>query len=173
VDFQLPDAIAVLSHTPHALNALLADLPPCWTDATEGEGTWSPRIVVTHLLGAERTNWIPRARIILGEGPRALPPLHPAAQVREMPALAVPALLAALTRERAGNLALLDSWHLDARQLDRTAVHPEFGTVSLRQLIATWAVHDLAHLAQIARVMASQYRGAVGPWVAYLRILQT
>lgn len=173
MEFQLPDAIALLSRTPPALNALLIDQSPRWTDATEHEGTWSPHQVVTHLLDAERTNWIPRARIFLADGPRSLPPLDPDAQMRAMPPMGLPELLTEFARARAANLALLDRWHLDARQLLRTAMHPEFGTVTLQQLLATWTAHDLAHLAQIARVMASQYRGAVGPWIAYLRFLRT
>lgn len=170
--FALPDAVALLSRTPRTLQALLAGLPSSWTDATEADGTWSPAMVVTHLLCADRTNWIPRARIILADGPRALPRIDPDAEVRAFGPIVLPDVLAEFARVREGNLALLASWALDAAQMRRTGEHPEFGTVTLAQLLATWTAHDLSHLAQIARVMASPYREAVGPWGRYLRVMR-
>jgi hypothetical protein len=172
MDFELTAGIAVLERTPHALRAKLAGLPSAWTDATEGPDTWSPRIVVGHLIQGERTNWIPRARLILEQGPqrrfapfdRLAPPAN-----GEPPPLA--GLLDGFARLRAGNLATLVGWRLSDDQLSLQGEHPEFGPVTLRELLATWVAHDLAHVAQTARVMAKQYRDAVGPWRAYLAVM--
>jgi hypothetical protein len=172
MDFDLTAGRAVLERTPDALRALLAGLPPDWTDATEGPGTWSPYVVVGHLVHGERTNWIPRARLILAQGPqRRFTPFDrlPGAGDGERPSLA--ALLDELARLRAENLATLAAWRLTEPQLDLEGEHPEFGAVTLRQLLATWVAHDLAHVAQTARVMAKQYREAVGPWRAYLGVM--
>ncbi len=170
--FALPDAVAVLSRTPHVLRSLLADLPTTWTEASEGPGTWSPTQVVAHLIVTDRTNWVPRARIFLADGARALPVFDPGAGLDVTAGRGLLELLTEFEETRAACLAELSGWALSDAELDRTAVHPAFGTVLLRQLLATWATHDLSHLAQIARVMASQYRDAVGPWCAYLRVLQ-
>jgi len=166
------DAIPLLERTPSTLRALLAGLPDAWTDATEGPGTWSPVVVVAHLLSAERTNWIVRARAMVDatESSPTLPAFDRDAP-REHAAESLAALLDAFAGARAANLATLAGWRLGDAQLARTGVHPEFGTVTLGQLLATWVAHDLTHLAQIARVMAAQYRDQVGPWRAYLRVL--
>lgn len=180
MDFRLPEAVALLSQTPRTLRSLLGTLPPCWTDATEAPDTWSPTMVVAHLLCADRTNWIVRARIMLADGPhtpsqaqpRVFPRIDPDAQVREMRHIPLSDLLIQFAQARAVCLAQLESWQLGEAELRRTGEHPEFGTVTLAQLLATWTAHDLSHLAQIARVMATQYREAVGPWGAYLRVMR-
>lgn len=173
MDFLLSDAVAVLARTPRTLRALLTDLPPAWCDAVERPETWSPTMVVAHLLSADRTNWIPRVRILLADGAREFPPFDREAQVRAMQEARLPDLLDAFERERADSLAQLAQLDLGTSDLHRTGIHPEFGTITLGQLLATWTTHDLSHLAQITRVMAVQYREAVGPWRAYLRILQS
>ena len=172
MDFELTAGIAVLERTPAALRALLAGLPAVWTDATEGPGTWSPYVVVGHLVHGERTDWVPRARLILARGPeRRFAPFDRFAQLRESEGKSLAALLDEFARLRAESLATLAGWRLTDADLALTGEHPEFGAVTLRQLLATWVAHDLSHVAQTARVMATQYRGAVGPWRAYLPIM--
>jgi hypothetical protein len=163
---------AVLERTPGVLRALLLDIPSEWADGTEGPGSWSPAMVVQHLAGEERGNWIPRARAILRQGgSRVLPPVDRAAPGTRGDPRALAALLDEFSVLRAENLATVGSWALAPEDLEREGEHPELGRVTLGQLLATWAAHDLTHLAQIARVMAKQYREAVGPWRAYLPIM--
>lgn len=172
MDFDLTSSLAVLERTPSTLKALLSGLPPVWTDATEGPETWSPYVIVGHLIHGELTDWIPRAQIILAQGPeRRFTPYDRFAQFRESQGKSLPDLLDKFARLRADNLAILAGWQLTEDQLALEGEHPDFGPVALRQLLATWVAHDLGHLAQIARVMAKQYREEVGPWRAYLPIL--
>ena len=173
MDFDLAHGVAVLERTPHTLRALLAGLPPAWTDATEGPDTWSPYVVVGHLVHCERADWIPRARIILAQGPdRRFTPLDREAQFRESQGKRLPELLDEFARLRAENLATLVGWALTDQELGLEGEHPEFGPVMLRQLLATWVAHDLAHLGQISRVLAKQYKEAVGPWRRYLGVME-
>lgn len=172
MEFNLDQTISILERTPLTLQAMLAGLSPAWTDATEGPDTWSPFVVVGHLIHGERTDWIPRARIILAQGPnRHFEPYDRFAQFRESQGKPLAQLLDEFARLRAENLATLAGWRLTEAQLALEGVHPAFGAVTLGQLLATWATHDLGHIAQAARVMAKQYREAVGPWRAYLSIL--
>ena len=172
MDFDLPNARAVLERTPQAFRALLAGLPAVWTEADEGPDTWSPWVIVGHLIHGERTDWIPRARIILARGPaRRFAPYDRFAQFRESRGRSLGELLDEFAALRGENLATLDGWGLTEAQLGLEGEHPDFGPVTLRQLLATWAAHDLGHLAQAARVMARQYRDAVGPWRAYLPVM--
>jgi hypothetical protein len=172
MDFELTSGIAVLERTPRTMRAMLAGLPPTWTDATEGPETWSPWVIVGHMVHGERTDWIPRAQVILAQGAhRRFAPFDRFAQFRESQGRTLGELLDEFTRLRAGNLDTLAGWRLTDAQLALEGEHPELGPVTLRQLLATWVAHDLGHLAQAARVMAKQYRDAVGPWRAYLPIL--
>lgn len=172
MDFHLSAAVPVLERTPRTLRAMLAGLPPEWTGATEGPDTWSPYDVVGHLVHGERADWIPRARIILAQGPeRRFPPFDRFAMLRESRGKPLAELLDEFERLRAESLSTLAGWRLTEAQLALEGEHPEFGAVTLRQLLATWVAHDLSHLAQVARVMAKQYREAVGPWRAYLAVL--
>lgn len=172
MDLDLPRATAVLARTPGTLAALLGGLPDAWTRADEGSGTWSPHVVVAHLLHAERTNWVPRVRLILDLGrARPLPTFDPAGQFRGTTDAPLPRLLDDLAEARAESLATVAAWELGEDDLAREGEHPTLGRVPLRQLLAAWVAHDLAHLAQVARVMAKQYRDAVGPWRAFLPIL--
>ena len=164
--------VPVLERTPRVLRAMLDGLPPEWIDADEGAGTWSPFAVVGHLVHGERANWIPRARVILEHGPaRAFPPFDREAQFRDSAGKTITDLLDELAELRTDNLATLAGWRLDEAQLRLEGLHPEFGRVTLGQLLATWVVHDLSHIAQVARVMAKQYREEVGPWRVYLPVL--
>jgi hypothetical protein len=168
----LVSATQVLERTPRALEALLGGLSPAWTEADEGPDSWSPRMVVAHLIHAELHNWIPRARVFLRDGgPRTFPPFDQAAPVEEWAGAGIEALLDAFARQRAESLATLAAWRPGEAEFAATAEHPRFGTVTLRQMLAAWVAHDLAHLAQVSRVMAKQYRDEVGPWRAFLPVL--
>ncbi len=172
MDFDLTAGIAVLERTPGTLRAMLAGLDPAWTDATEGPETWSPYIIVGHLIHGERTDWIPRARIILAQGAqRRFTPYDRFAQLRESKGKSLAELLDEFERLRRDNLVTLSAWRLTDAQFALEGEHPELGMVTLRQLLATWVAHDLGHIAQAARVMAKQYRDAVGPWRAYLGVM--
>jgi hypothetical protein len=172
MDFDITQGIAVLERTPGTLHAMLHDLGTSWIDATEGPETWSPYVIIGHLVHAERANWIPRARSILSQSTsRRLPPYDRLAHFQESRGQSLTGLLHEFERLRAENLATLAAWRLTDTELALAGEHPEFGTVTLRQLLATWVVHDLGHIAQTARVMAKQYRDAIGPWRAYLPIV--
>jgi hypothetical protein len=169
------DVRAVLARTPGALRALMDGLPGEWVDeAREGEGTFSPRDVVGHLIHGEKTDWMPRVRWILELGDER--PFVPFDRVgfreaiRGVPAAALLAEFAVLRTE---SLAELDSLALTPEQLALRGRHPELGPVTLGQLLATWAIHDLNHVGQIVRVMSRRYSEAVGPWKAYLGILRS
>ncbi len=173
MNFELRDGTAVLARTPHALRALLAGLPAAWTTPNEGPETWSVFDILGHLGHGERTDWIPRARMILARGDdRRFAPFDRFAQARESEGKSLDTLLEEFETLRTENLATLESWRLGEAELELEGEHPDFGRVTLRQLLATWVAHDLGHLAQIGRVMAKQYRDAVGPWRAYLPILE-
>ncbi|HEX9952293.1 MAG TPA: DinB family protein [Rubricoccaceae bacterium] len=172
MDFDLPTGIAVLERTPNTVRALLAGLPAAWTDATEGPETWSPFDILGHLVHGERTDWVPRAQLILAQGPqRRFSPYDRFAQFRESQGKSLADLLDEFEHLRAVNLATLAGWRLTETHLALTGEHPAFGPVTLRELLATWVAHDLGHVAQTARVMAKQYREAVGPWRAYLPVM--
>lgn len=172
MDFQLPRALEILERTPAAFRALLGGLPEAWTAPNEGPDTFSAFDNLGHLIHGERTDWIPRARIILAQGQdRTFERYDRFAQVRESQGKTAAQLLDELARLRAENVATLRGWQLTERELALDGLHPELGPVTLRQLLATWVAHDLGHLAQTSRVLAKQYRDAVGPWRAYLPVL--
>ena len=172
MEFDLLAGMEILERTPRTLRAMLAGLSPAWSDATEGPDTWSPYVVMGHLIHGERADWIPRAELILAQGAvRRFTPFDRFAQLRESEGHSLMSLLDEFARLRTENLRTLTAWHLTGAQLDLEGEHPEFGLVTLRQLLATWVTHDLSHVAQVSRVMAKQYRHAVGPWRAYLPVL--
>jgi uncharacterized damage-inducible protein DinB len=172
MEHNLQHSISLLVRTPAALNALLRDLPDEWTLRNEGENTWSAFDVVGHLIHADRTNWMPRARIILQYGEtRAFDPFDRLAQMRDSRGKSLGHLLDEFARVRSENLDELRALKLRPEDLDLRGRHPGLGTVTLSELLATWAAHDLNHLHQISRVMAHQYRQAVGPWSKFLGVL--
>jgi hypothetical protein len=172
MELELEQGTAVLERTPGVLRAMLTGLDPAWTDATEGPETWSPYVILGHLIHGERTDWIQRARIVLAQGAsRRFTPFDRLAQLHESAGKSISDLLDEFARLRAANLATLAGWRLTDAQLALVGEHPELGPVTLRQLLATWVAHDLGHIAQTARVMAKQYRSAVGPWRAYLPVM--
>jgi hypothetical protein len=172
VDFDLDSSTDVLARTPATLGALLADLPEPWVRGREGADTFSPFDVVGHLIDGEETDWIPRARIILARGPDLrFEPYDRFRHYARNVGRSLGELIEEFARLRAANLDLLRSWQLTDAELELTGIHPTFGPVTLRQLIAAWVVHDLGHVAQVTRVMAKQYREAVGPWVPFMPVL--
>lgn len=172
MQFELSRALEVLERTPKTFRALLAGLAEDWTTPNEGPETFSAFDNLGHLIHGEKTDWIARARIILAQGEnRRFEPYDRFAQYRESVGKTISELLDDFERLRAENLVTLRSWQLSERELALQGKHPAFGPVTLRQLLAAWVAHDLGHVAQTARVMAKQYRDEVGPWRAYLPIL--
>jgi hypothetical protein len=170
--FALEEAVAILARTPATLDALLRGLPEGWIAAHEGGETWSPFDVIGHLIHGERTDWVPRARIILEHGEaRAFDPFDRFAQFALTEGRSLVSLLDEFATLREDNLRALAALRLTDTDLDRGGRHPELGLVTLRQLLATWVAHDLDHVVQISRVLARQYSDEVGPWRAYLRVI--
>ena len=172
MNFDLDDAIGLLRRTPPVLRALLSDLPEAWLRSNEGPDTWSPFDVLGHLIDGEETDWIPRARIILARGPNpAFEPFDRFRHQRLNRETPVAALLERFAALRSENVTVLAGFRLTPRELALEGIHPEFGRVTLRELLATWVAHDLGHIGQTVRVMAKQYGEAVGPWRRYLPVL--
>jgi hypothetical protein len=173
MEHKLEETVALLARTPAVLDALLRGLPEIWTRGKEGPGSWSPFDVVAHLIHAERENWIPRARVILDFGEtRAFEPFDREGNFPESQGKTLEQLLDEFARLRVESLQKLSAMNLLPRDLGRKGLHPALGAVTLSQLLATWAAHDLTHLHQISRVMAEQYREAVGPWSKFLGVMQ-
>lgn len=171
--FSLTHAQEILSRTPATLKTLLRDLPEPWLNSNEGGDTWSPFDVLGHLIHGEKTDWIPRVKIILEHGEsRPFDPFDRFAQFEASKGKTLADLLEAFASLRQQNLATLAHLQLTEEQLALTGTHPAFGKVTLAQLLATWVVHDLDHIGQIARVLAKQYTTEVGPWIEYLSILR-
>jgi len=177
-EISLAEAIALLTRTPATLNAQLRGLPNIWVRRNEGRNnqgkdTWSAFDIVGHLIVGERTDWMPRVRVILESGEaRPFDPFDRFAQLKESQEKSLEQLLDDFARLRGESLAALQALNLQPEDLKRRGKHPALGAVTLSELLATWVVHDLTHLHQLSRVMAHQYRDAVGPWSAYLGVLQ-
>jgi hypothetical protein len=172
MDFNLDLSAEVLRCTPPTLQSLLGGLAEPWVRGTEGPETFSPFDVVGHLIDGEETDWMPRARIILGKGgDKRFEPYDRFRHRARNAGRTLSSLLSEFAQLRAANLDVLVSWKLSKKDLDLTGVHPTFGPVTLRQLLAAWVVHDLGHIAQVSRVMAKQYRDEVGPWVPFMPVL--
>jgi uncharacterized damage-inducible protein DinB len=172
MEYSLETAREILSRTPAVLDTWLRDLPDAVVRGDEGPETWSPFDIVGHLIHGERADWIPRTRHILEHGAeRDFEPFDRFAHLAENTDRTLAALLDRFAEARQASLHELDALELTPEMLRREGSHPEFGTVTLSQLLATWVVHDLDHMAQIARVLAHAYHAAVGPWGKYLRIV--
>jgi hypothetical protein len=171
-NFRLNDALAVLERTPATLSMLLKDLPDTWIAATEGDGTWSPYDVIGHLIHGEGIDWIPRARHILAGETRAFQTFDRTAQFQESQGKTLAELLTTFARLRQESVSALTEMNLTEADFARKGLHPELGEVTLGQLLATWVVHDLDHVSQIARTMAKVYKETTGPWIEYLSILR-
>jgi len=171
--FNLQDSIEIISKTPSVLEAMLTGLSDTWLRNNEGENTWSPYDIVGHLIHGEKTDWVVRAKIILADsGSKQFEPFDRFAQENEDNTRGIETLLKEFRELRAHNIIELKSLHLSEDDFQKKGIHPELGEVTLKQLLATWVVHDLGHIAQISRVMAKQYGSEVGPWAEYLRILK-
>jgi hypothetical protein len=172
MEFSPAEVIAVLTRTPATLSALLLGLPAIWVRSNEGKDTWSAFDIVGHLIFLERTDWVQRLRIVLETGEaRPFDPVDRFAQLKENQDKSLEQLLDDFARLRRDNLAALQALNLQREDWTRRGRHPALGVVTLSELVATWAVHDLNHLHQLSRVMAHQYRDAVGPWKAYMGVL--
>lgn len=172
MDFDLDLSTDVLGRTPTTLQALLRGLGEQWVRGTEGPETFSPFDVVGHLIDGEETDWVPRARIILARGPDTrFEPYDRFRHWKRNANRSLSSLLDEFAQLRASNLETLRAWRLKPADLDLLGTHPSFGRVTLRQLLAAWVVHDLGHIAQVARVLAKQYRETVGPWVPFMPVL--
>ncbi len=171
-EFNLKDAVAILERTPASLSALLEGLPETFVRATEGDATWSPYDVIGHLIHGERTDWIPRARHIMAGETGPFETFDRTAQLSESQGKSLSELLTTFADLRRENVAALVALNLTDDDLGRGGVHPELGAVTLGQLLATWVVHDMDHVTQVARTMAKVYTETVGPWSAYLSILR-
>ncbi len=173
MQFDLEKSIEILGRTPDVLNTLLRGIADDWVMNNEGGETWSAYDVMGHLIHGERTDWVARMEIILSDGPnKTFARFNRFAQFEESRGKTLPQLLDEFTKVRMENIDLLRSKKLTHNDLGKTGIHPSFGEVTLEQLLATWVAHDLNHIAQVSRVMAKQYKEAVGPWIEYLRILQ-
>ena len=169
----LSKSIEILERTPDVLIGMLQNISDDWTSNNEGGETWSVYTIVGHLIQGEKTDWIPRMEMILSDKPnKTFEPFDRFAQLEESKGKSLTQLLAEFKSLRQKNIEQLRSKKLTDRELGEKGIHPAFGEITLSQLLATWTVHDLNHMAQISRVMAKQYKVAVGPWVAYLGILQ-
>lgn len=169
----LTQTISLLTRTPAVLNALLRNLPDSWTQQNEGANTWTPYAIINHLANTERSNWILRAKTILEFGEtKTFEPLDREASACASEQKSLSQLLDEFATLRTKNLAELTALNLQPQDLARRGGHPSFGPVTLSQLLATWATHDLTHLHQLSRVLAHQYREAVGPWSVYLGVLK-
>jgi hypothetical protein len=172
--FDMGKSLPILERTPHVVDAMLRGLPEQSIQATEGPNTWSPFDIVGHLIHGEKTDWIPRMEIILAASGRSeFAPFDRIAMFTECRGRSLDELLGQFASLRASNVDRLKAARLTGSDLDKTGIHPEFGEVTLAQLLSAWTAHDLDHIAQLARVLAKQHYDDVGPWVAYLRILRT
>jgi hypothetical protein len=169
----LNKSIEILSRTPDVLNTLLSGLSDDWIIHNEGGETWSSYNIVGHLIHGEREDWIPRARKILSiEAVNKFVPFNRFAQFNKSKNKSLQNLLDEFKARRKENIKILISFNIDDAKLKMTGVHPQFGTVTLEQLLSTWTAHDLTHVGQISRVMAKQYKDAMGPWIEYFRVLK-
>jgi uncharacterized damage-inducible protein DinB len=173
MEFHLEQAREVLRRTPSALNSLLRHLPDQWVLHNEGPDSWSVYDIVGHLIHGEETDWIPRAEIILRDGESGtFEPFDRFAMFEKSRGKSLDELLDQFERLRVESLNKLGEMNLTPETLKKRGRHPDLGVVTLEELVSTWVVHDLGHMAQISRVMARQYEDAVGPWKAFLSILR-
>ena len=173
IEFSIDKALEVLEQTPETLSLFLKNLSKEWTFANEGENTWSPYDIIGHLIHGEKTDWIPRLNKILHDEDKNFDPFDRFAQFENSKGKTLRVLLTEFKILRVNNINYLKSLNLSHHDLERIGIHPEFGEVTVKQLLATWATHDLGHIAQISRVLAKQYKDQVGPWTQYISILNT
>ena len=172
-NFTLAKSLEILSRTPDVLQALLLNISEDWTTLHEGPDTWTPVDVISHLVHLEKTDWLVRTEIIISEGnDKRFAPVNRTVQIQENVGKSLDQLLIEFKELRSQNIAWLKSRNLGEADMSRTGIHPEFGEVTLAQLLSTWTVHDFTHMTQIIRVMAKHYREDVGPWIKFLSVLK-
>ena len=172
MNFNIQSTIQILERTPFVVETMLRNLDSEWIGRNEGGETWSPFDVVGHYIHGEKTDWLPRVKIILGDGiDKHFIPFDRFAQFEDSKGKSINELLDEFKALRQQNLEQLEEAGLTEEQLDQTGIHPKFGPVTLKQLLAAWVVHDLTHIYQISRVMAKQYEKEVGPWKEFLGVL--
>ena len=172
MQFDLSKSIEILERTPLVLKTLLSNLSPEWTHENEGGESWSPYEVIAHLIHCEKTDWIVRTRVILSEKEdRVFEPFDRFAHLHIEKDKSLEELLDEFQYVREKSLEALKSMQINEEKLEKTGIHPAFGEVTLAQLLSCWTAHDLGHIVQITRVMAKQYKDAVGPWMEYLSVL--
>ena len=171
MDFNINKASEILSQTPNVVSSLIKNLSEDWILSNDGEKTWSTFDIVGHLIHGEKTDWIPRLNIILYKKDKHFIPFDRFAQFENSKDKNILQLVSEFEQLRDKNLRYLNSLSLTETQLNLTGIHPEFGVVTAKQLLATWVAHDLGHIAQISRVLAKQYKNEVGPWAQYISIL--
>lgn len=171
--FNLQQSMDILSRTPAVLDTLLRGLPDAWLNSNEGEDTWSPHDILGHLIHGEKTDWMVRAKLILSQASdKTFEPFDRFVQMQEGPKKSLEELLTEFRSIRLQNLAELERLPITETALTKKGIHPDLGVVTLKELLATWVVHDLGHISQIVRVMGKRYKSEVGPWQAYLGILK-
>ena len=170
--FKIEESLEILSRTPDVLRTLLSNLDEEWTENNEGGETWSPHDVVGHLVRAEKLYWISRANLILSDASNKTFRNFDFANLEESKTKNLSQLLDDFSQLRNENIKTLNSLEINTEQLKMEGIHPNFGKATLSQLLSTWTVHDLVHLAQISRVMAKQYKEEIGPWIEYFRVLK-
>ena len=172
--FTVEKSLEILERTPNVLIAMLQDISADWTSPNEGGDSWSVYDIIGHLIHGEKTDWVPRTEIILSENSdKKFTPFDRFAQFEASKGKTLNQLLTEFKTLRESNVEQLRSKKITEKSLEEIGIHPAFGNVTLSQLLSTWVVHDLNHIAQISRVMAKQYKVEVGPWTGYLRILQS
>ena len=170
--YSLKKSYEILERTPTVLKALLTGLSEDWIMNNEGPETFSPYDVAGHLVHGEKTDWTVRIKRILESGnSKAFDLFDRFAQYKDSEGKTLVQLLDEFEQLRTENIQWLQSLNLSATDLNKTGMHPVLGEVTLRNLLATWVVHDLTHIAQITRVMAKQYKEEMGPWTEFFRIL--
>ena len=173
MQYSIPKSIEILSRTPATLIQMLDGISEDWTSNNEGENTWSAYVIIGHLIHGERTDWLPRAELILSDNKeKNFTPFDMFAQFEESKGKSLKQLLMGFKEIRSINVEKLLKLNISENDLSRTGIHPEFGEVTLNQLLSCWVVHDLNHISQVSRVMAKQYKSEVGPWIQYLKILR-
>lgn len=172
MQFEIEKALPVLERTPQVVESMLYGLPDEWVHSNEGGDTWTPFEIVAHLIHGEKTDWIPRTKIILGEGSKEFVPFDMEGHIKESKGKTLNQLLDEFKILRKENITQLKAFEITDEMLDKTGIHPTLGTVTLRHLLASWVVHDLTHIHQLSRVMAKQYDEAVGPWKQFMGVLK-
>ncbi len=171
MNFDLKKSIELLERSPKTYETLFSNLNYDWNSINEGQNTWSAYNIIGHLIHGEKTDWIPRAKIILNQGNKNFEPYDRFAQEKLYSTQTFEELIIEFKTLRINNVEILESWNLTEQDLSKEGIHPDLGIVNLKQLISTWTIHDMIHLNQISRVIVKHYEEDIGPWKKYVRLL--